>query len=497
MRSRLHHHILGLAALFLAVASCSPAGPTPQAGGGIGGTGSLATVSSGPVTKFGSVFVSGTEYDNTNTLYCIDDTRCTETNTLKLGMVVLVNGMATEDYATNQLGLRVANKITYEETVEGEVQSVAADGLSLIVLGQVVHIDQNTNIDASIPGKSIANLVPGTDVVEVSGFIVGDGHILATFIELQTGTPHYEIQGVIKNHEPAKLRFDVGTLRVEYTTTTDTSQMPPLSQSAPTWNGIVVHVRGDQWSPGGPGPSGTKLTATRTKPQTLGVSNIENAEVEGFITHMDPSGGVFIDNVRITTTPSTVFEGGTALDLILDTHIEVHGRVVNGVLEAEHVSFKGAFELESNVTSIDISARSLTLVGVTGMTLYADSRTAIDGEGNLRRFENISVGDHLKIHGRPAGSTSVIATKLERSSPGSKIKLHGPVQSVLDPTLTIAGARINASGISNNKFIGTDGTIIGRSGFFQGLGIGRKVTITGTAAGDTATWTSARISAGD
>ncbi|THJ22576.1 MAG: hypothetical protein CAF44_005080 [Nitrospira sp. CG24D] len=497
MRSRLLHSLLGLAALFLAIASCSPAGPTPQAGGGIGGTGSVATVSSGPVTKFGSVFVSGTEYDNTNTLYCIDDTPCTETNTLKLGMVVLVNGMATEDYATNQLGIRVANTITYEETVEGEVQSVAADGLSLIVLGQVVHIDQNTNIDASIPGKSIANLVPGTDVVEVSGFIVGDGHILATFIELQTGTPHYEILGVIKNHEPAKLRFDVGTLMVEYTTTTDTSQMPPLSQSAPTWNGIVVHVRGDQWSSGGPGPSGAKLTATRTKPQTLGVTNIEDAEVEGFITHLDPSGTVFIDNIRITTTPSTVFEGGTALDLILDTRIEVHGRVVNGVLEAEHVSFKGAFELESNVASINPGARSLTLVGISGTTLYADNETAIDGEGNLRRFADIAVGDHLKIHGRPAGNTGILITELERSDPGSKVKLQGPIQSVLDPTLTIAGARINASGILNNRFIGTDGTIIGRSGFFQGLGIGRKVTITGTAAGDTVTWTSARISAGD
>lgn len=497
MPSRLRNNPLGLIGLFFAMASCSPAAPAPQAGGGIGGTGTVATVSSGPVTKFGSVFVSGTEYDNTHTQYCIDDASCTETSTLKLGMVVLVNGTAPENYATNQLGLRVADTITYEETVEGEVQSVAADGLSLVVLGQVVHFDQKTNIDASIPGKSITNLVPGRDVVEVSGFIVGDGHILATFIERQTGIPHYEIQGVIKNHEPARQRFEIGTLLVEYTTTTDIGAMPPLSLSVPTWNGIVVHARGNQWNSSGPGPSGAKLTATRIKPQTLGITDIEDAEIEGFITRLDPSGAILIDNVRISTNASTVFEGGTRNDLTLDAHIEVHGRILNGVLEAEHISFAGSFELESNVASIDSGARTLTLVGISGTTLYADNETAIDGAGNLRRFADIAVGDHLKIHGRPAGSTGILITELERSDPGSKIKLQGPVQSVLDPTLMIAGATINASGISNSRFIGTDGTVIGRSGFFQGLGIGRKVTITGAAAGDTVTWTSARISAGD
>lgn len=490
-------HPLILAGIFLAVASCSPAAPTPQVGGGIGGTGSVATVASGPVTKFGSVFVSGTEYDNTHAQYCLDDAPCTGTNALKLGMVVLVNGTAPENYATSQLGLRVADTIAYEETVEGEVQSVAADGLSLVVLGQVVHLDQKTNIDASIPGQSILNLVPNRDVVEVSGFIVGDGHILATFIERQTGTPHYEIQGVIKNHDPAKQRFEIGTLLIEYRSATDIALMPPLSVPVPTWNGIVVHARGDQWNAGGPGPSGAKLTATRIKPQTLGVSDIENAEVEGFITDVQPSGDVVINNQHITTTPSTVFEGGTAADLILDAHIEVRGRIVNGLLEAEQVSFEGSFELESNVATINGGAKMLTLVGLTGLTLYADMKTAIGGEGNLHRFEDIAVGDHLKIHGHPAGNNGVLATELERSNPGSNIKLHGPVQSFREPILTIAGSAIDTSGISESAFMGLDGTSVGRSGFFQQLGGGKKATLTGTALGPTVTWTGARISAGD
>lgn len=494
--SPLLRHPLILAGIFLASASCGPATPGPQAGGGIGGTGSVATVSSGPVTKFGSIFVSGTEYDNTHAQYCIEDAPCTGTNTLKLGMVVLVNGTAAEDYATSQLGARVAKTITYEETVEGEVQSVAPDGLSLIVLGQVVHLDQKTNIDASIPGQSITNLVPGRDVVEVSGFVLGDGHILATFIERQTGTPHYEIQGIVTSHDVNCQTFKIGTLTVEYNTA-DITAMPPLSPSAPAWNDLVIHVRGDHWSPGGPGPSGVRLTATQLKPQALGVWDIENAEVEGFITGVHSSGDVFINNQRITTTPSTVFEGGTAADLILDTHIEVHGRIVNGVLEAEQISFEGSFELESNVATINAGAKTLTLVGLAGVTLYADAETAIGGEGNLRRFEDIAVGDHLKIHGRLSGNSGILATELERSDPGSKIKLQGPIQSFHEPTLTIAGSVIDTSGIAESAFMGSDGTTIGRSGFFQRLSGRRKATLTGTALNTTATWTSARISAGD
>jgi hypothetical protein len=211
MPSRLFHSLVGLAGIFLSVASCSPAAPTPQAGGGIGGTGSLATVSSGPVTKFGSVFVSGTEYDNSNTLYCIDHEPCSTVNRLKLGMVVLVNGTRTVEYGSNNTLLHTADTITYEETVEGVVQSASADGLSLVVLGQVVSVNLKTEIDPTLQGTMPHSLDPGkilNALVEISGFVTGDGTILATLIQPHTGIPHYEVEGVIKNHDRIANTFD-------------------------------------------------------------------------------------------------------------------------------------------------------------------------------------------------------------------------------------------------------------------------------------------------
>lgn len=490
MQSRLGLTLTGLIGIFLTLASCSPSVPGPQAGGGIGGTGSLTSVASGPITKFGSVFISGTEYDNSNTLYCIDDEPCSTQNTLKIGMVVLVNGRVTDQFLISQPLARVADTITYEEAVEGIVQSVAADGLSLVVLGQVIYVNQATVIDPSVPGQSITNLQPGVDLVEVSGFVAGEGRILATLVMKQTGTPHYEIQGSVKNHDANAKKFEIGALDVDYSSA-DISDLP--SPASASWNGMIVHVRGDQWSQGGLGPNGAKLTATRVKPVGLGVDDSADAEIEGFITQVNLPGDFLVDNLRIQTTGATVFEGGTINDLVLGMHVEIQGTLVQGILQAEHISFEGEIELESNVASIDTGARTLILVGLPGLTVQIDNKTAIGGEGNLQRVEDIAVGDHLKIHGRPAGSTGLSATELERSEPATQIRLQGPVQSALDPLLVVAGATIDTSGIPNNGFTGQDGAVVGRAAFFQGLTVGHKVSLRGTSTGSTATWTNARL----
>lgn len=488
MQSHFVRTLLGLAGTFLTLASCGPAAPGPQAGGGIGGTGSVSTVASGSVTKFGSVFVSGMEYDNSNTLYCIDDEPCGRQNTLKIGMVVLVNGSVTEAYSVNQPLTRVADKITYEETVEGIVQSVAGDGRSLIVLGQLVTIDQNTVIDASIPGQTVTTLTPGLDLVEVSGFVTGDGQILATLIMKQTGPPHYEVQGKIKNHNQAAKKFEIGSLVVDYSSpTTDISQMPSPTSS---WDGIVVYVRGDGWSPGGPGPYGARLAATQIKPQGLGVANIDDAEVEGFITQVAAPGDFFVNNLEVRTGPSTVFEGGTTTDLVVGAHVELHGQVISGLLQADRVSFEGELELQSNIATIDAGANTFTLVGLPGLTIAVDDTTSVQGDGSIRKFGDLRVGDHVKIHARANGAATALATEIERTTAASSVTIQGPVQSAADPVVTIAGVAINTASMPDNGFSAGSG-IIGRAAFFSALRSGQIVSLQGTSSGNVVTWQSA------
>lgn len=488
MPSRLLHSLLGLAALFLALASCSPAAPAPQAGGGIGGTGSVTTVSSGPVTKFGSVFVSGTEYDNTNTLYCIDDEPCSRTNSLRIGMVVRVNGTRTENYSINQTVTRTADVITYEESVEGITQSVAPDGLSLVVLGQTISVNQKTEIEPALQGLTPYTLNPTAVrglLVEISGFVTGDGTILATLIMSHTGLPHYEIEGEIKNHDVSNHTFEIGALLVQYSGA-DISQMP-VPTTSNTWNGLIAFARGDQWRQGGTGPNGAELTALRVKLQGLGVADIQDAEVEDFITQVAAPGDFFINNQHVQTTAATTFEGGTASDLIVGAHIEVEGSVTNGILLAEHISFESDIELQSNVAGIDANSKTLTLVGLAGSIIQVDTKTAIRGNGNLTRFEGILAGDHLTIHGRLNAGNIIVATELERSSSTTEITLQGPVTTVAQPTLTVAGATIDTSAIPDSGFKDRSGPI-GRSRFFNGLKPGLGVKLRGRLSGSSVTW---------
>ncbi|MBS0155319.1 MAG: hypothetical protein JSS38_12035, partial [Nitrospira sp.] len=131
MNPRKDQHLLSAIALFAWLASCSPG---PQAGGGIGGTGQIASIASGPITGFGSIFVSGAEYDTTHTSMMIDGKTGNQSD-LQKGMIVRVDATLTERSGTKDLPLRAANRLLYEDTLEGFVQSVAADGSQLVVLG--------------------------------------------------------------------------------------------------------------------------------------------------------------------------------------------------------------------------------------------------------------------------------------------------------------------------------------------------------------------------
>ena len=87
---------------------------------------------------------------------------------LKLGMTVTVTGSFNGDQ-------RSASRVQQSDAVEGLVQSVAADGLSLVVMGQTVLVDNTTLIDDNIQGRNIQNLVAGTDSVEVNGHVMPNG----------------------------------------------------------------------------------------------------------------------------------------------------------------------------------------------------------------------------------------------------------------------------------------------------------------------------------
>ena len=480
------YRVLLLSFIFGSFASC---GPSPQAGGGIGGTGGTASVASGPITGFGSVFVSGYEYDTGTTSMMVDGKSGSQSE-LKKGMVVLVNGTISEDYGTGQTVQRTAKTILYEDTIEGPVQSVAPDGLSLVVLGQTVLIKQSTIIDPSVP--TLSSLNPN-DLVEVSGFVSGPGTVVATLIDRKGGPADYQVKGFITQHDESSKSFTIGSLRVDYTGA-DIGQMPNPSGNA--WTGLLVDVSGSQFSQGGQGSNGAQLTATRVKPDSLGTENVPEAEIEGIVTLLISPTEFYIGNVHVQTTSSTGFENGTAAEIVPGATMEVEGPIVNGILIAKQVEFKDSVLVESDVATLTISTNdsgTLTLTGFPGVMVAVSSATKVEGENSLRRFSDINVSDHLKVRGHPGSNNTIIATELVRASPSTTVVLQGPVDSTANPSLEILGVTVDTSLIPDNQFKGAGDVPIGRGVFFATLTSKTLVEIKGNRAGGLVSWKEAKL----
>ena len=479
------YRVLLLSFIFGSFASCSP---SPQAGGGIGGTGSVATVptvAAGPVTGFGSVFVSGNEFDTNGAVITVDGQTNASEGQLKKGMVVLVNGSISEDYGTGQTVQRTAKTVLYEDAIEGPVQSVALDGLSLVVLGQTVLINQSTIIDLSLPTLSSLNL---NDLVEVSGFVSEPGTVVATLLDRKSKKEavDYQVKGFITQHDKDLKSFTIGSLAVGYTDA-DISQMPNPAEKL--WNGLLVDVRGSQVLSEGPGSSGVRMTATKIKPEGLGTADSEDAEIQAFVTQVVALGDFYLGDVHVRTSAGTTFEAGSLSDIVVGSHLEVYGHLTGDIVTATKVEFDGETELQANVAAIDPGGNTLTLTGLAGLIVQFDSLTRLDGQGSPRRLDDLHSGDHLSIHGRLRGGNVILAMEVERSDPKSNVQLQGLVTSVADPFIVLLGASIDTSLIPESGLRGRDGAI-GRSAFFRDLSSGKMVSVQGNVVTTTIDWTS-------
>lgn len=428
MSERRDLNLFAALTLFVVLASCSPG---PQAGGGIGGTGRLTSVASGPITGFGSVFVSHTEYETTDTSMMIDGQPGSQRD-LRKGMLVRVNATVTERSGTNA-PLRTADTLVYEDTLEGIVQSVTPTGSHLVVLGQSVTITPATLIDASIPGGNVLNLVPGRDLVEISGFVMGDGVIRATLIALKTldatATPDYQVKGLIANHKAEQRTFEIGALTVDYRNALLQDLPGP---SGGVWDGLLVDVIGTQvLSEAGNSPR-LRLTATRVRLEGLGSSDSEDAVVDGFVTRVISPGNFFLGNLQVVSDAETVFQGGTNADILVGVHLEVHGRLVGGVMTAAKVELEDA-DLQGTVTQV-LGPDRFFLGNVQVLTT---AETIFEG-GTIN---DIVLGVHLEVYGSVIGGT-VTAAKVEfelvTSLPATDHTTSSTVRAVTGPPTRIS-----------------------------------------------------------
>ena len=447
-----------LAAMAVAIGACS------------GGTGGTGAVSYGAITGFGSVFVNGVEFNTSGTTITMDGTSATQ-SALRIGMVVTVSGSISGATGT-------ASRIKVDGAVKGYIESVT-DANHIVVMGQTVLIDNQTSLENFTAPRAAG------DFVSVHGHVTGNGVIAAGFIEKKSAPVPFAVKGFVQSHSTATQTFQIGTLTVNYSGAI-IGDMPNPAGDA--WNGLLVEVKGSTCT-GNP-VCGT-LTATKVEPSGLTVTEAMEAEVEGFVTDFTSSSSFKIGTQAVVTNGATVFEGGLASDIALGVKLEVEGVLSAGVLTARKISFRDNIRFEANVDTLGTD--SLTLAGLPGITVTANSLTKFKGAGGLVAFAGLASGNHLRIRGRVTSGTppvTVVATEIERLSvtTNDRVSLQGPVGSAVDPNVTILGVTVDTTGIIDADFRDVNDSPIGRTAFFAAAAPNVLVKARGTLVGASVTW---------
>lgn len=392
--------------------------------GGIDGGG----FSKGVVTGFGSVIVNGVTFATGSTTFTIDGRPGTQAD-LRVGDVVAVVGTISGATGT-------ATSVTFDDDVEGPVQSIDVAAGTLAVLGQTVRVDGATSFDDSAASCTLDALTVGR-IVEVTGFRTTAGEVRATRIECKAAGGEFEVTGVVQGLDTTQRRFQLSALTVDYSQ----AQLQNFPGGGPA-NGQTVEVKGTQ-------TAGSVLTATRVelKDTQIPGGNGARAEIEGLVTRFAGASDFDVSGQRIVTNAGTRIDNcASPLNLPLNSLVEVEGTLEGGAITATRVECRNSTDLRVSATvdSVNAPANSLVVLGI-AITVGAGARLEDKSQAQVSPFRltDLRVGDFVEVRGGPgAAANSILAALLERDEPDAEVELRGIAQAVAQPNLTILGVVI-------------------------------------------------------
>jgi hypothetical protein len=436
----------------------------PPPSGGIGRNG----IAVGPISNFGSIVTNGVRYDTANATFTINDASGSESD-LKVGQVVTVKGTISDDGTTG-----TANEVIFDDTVKGPVESVDLAASRLVVLGQTVLVTPDTSFDDSFTPASLDG-VAVAQIVEVSGQFDANGNIVATRIEPKPAGTQFEVHGSVSNLDSANMRFNLSALVVDYSAATlDNFAGGQIS------NGDFVEAKGTSLGAAG------ELEASQVELETLlpDAQDGDRLEVEGFITRFASAQDFDVAGIPVTTSGTTVFEGGDAADLALNVKVEAEGDLnASGVLVATKIDIRRskAVRMIANADSVDAASGFVVVLGirvnVDALTRFEDKS---DADVDPLTLGDIAAGEYLEIRGSefPAGSGTVLATIFEREDPDTEAILQGFVETVTNPSFTILGVTVETNGAT--VFRDVNDAVIPAADFFNQVAPNSLVKATGT-----------------
>jgi hypothetical protein len=322
-------------------------------------TESLSSV--GMVSELGSVTVNGINYFTFGTIVTVNG-ESGSVSDIKLGHVVSLTGELNDGEKSGN-----ADRIDQYAMVVGPVEFLDAEAGQLIVMGQVIHTDQNTLYDLAAEPASLDGLQPGSDVA-VSGFPDAAGEIMATLIE--DSDADALVIGKVVGHDVSNLLFSINRLTVDYSGASNID----IGNGTPV-NGFWVLARGML-------NNGVLAVTDLSTPLYMSdlTSPGERILTEGTITEYQSATAFSLNGLQVTTDSGTQFSGGSTSDLAENVHITVDGEVSsdgNGIA-AKVITF-GRKIHETEVVTLDFdNFTEVVVTGVYDVTVIQDTQYSLE-----------------------------------------------------------------------------------------------------------------------
>ena len=434
-------------------------------------SGMSTVMSTGAITGFGSIFVNGIHFQ-TSGATIRKNGQVVDQSQLAVGEVARIKGQASESDETGN-----ADEVDVDESVVGPISGIDTTNGLVTVLAQSVKINGGTSFSKDIQPADITGLKVG-DIIRVDGMYDSTGTIVATRIERGSTSTPFQVVGTVSGLNSASHTFMINALIVDYSSAT----LSGFASGGPS-NGDTVEVQGTSFN--ATAKTLTASTVARVQSDEEEAGDDTDIEREGLITRFASVTDFDVAGKPVTTTSSTVYENGNASELALNVKVEVEGMFnSSNVLVASVVRFEhnGSVELQSQVTAVNVTAGTLTLLGVS-ITVSSMTRFEDDSAASIQNFNlsKVNVGDTIKMRGyeNPAASGMVLATRLEREPPTATVVVEGPFMAATSPNLTVLGITIDASSamISN----GEEGTLTLAE--FLTKAVGHSVKVEGTVSG--------------
>jgi hypothetical protein len=351
MTKRMKLHALAGLALLALLGACGGEGGVDS-----GGTGATPSVSSGPITGFGSVIVGGVRYDDSAAAVEDEDGLPRSRDELRLGMTVEIDADAIATDATAR-----ARLIRLGTELAGFVTAVEPAGQAFTVLGQRVEVDGNTVFDERLPaGAGDLTGLLGERVDVYAEFDAALQRYRATRVEPGAAGRGLRLRGPLEEVSPLLRRLRIGGVNYCY----DRADGVPANLAAGTW--VRLQLELELTARPGCGAWEVRRFALALRDW----ADADEVRIEGLVTARG-SGSAFVVNGRLVDGSGASLPAG----LVAGARVEVRGTQRAGVLRASRVELRSddeqrerGFELRGAISSVVPAEGRFRLRGVTVTT---------------------------------------------------------------------------------------------------------------------------------